>query len=161
MGKCWVDLRLSHRPGLFVTDPQVTAIPDPHAVTLLSLPPPPAAVLAHPPVLHAVRPLRLPAIPDSYNVTLLSSSPSPSLLLQYWLNPLSYTLYGLCASQLGDVYEMLNPNPLDPTGPMMTVADFIKTQYGFECVGRGVWVDGGGGGAGGYPQPRASVPWQH
>ena len=34
--------------------------------------------------------------------TTLSSS--PSLLLQYWLNPLSYTLYGLCASQRSQIH---------------------------------------------------------
>lgn len=42
----------------------------------------------------------------------------------YWLCPLAWTLYGLIASQFGDVKHMLDTNE--------TVQSFIRSYYGFR-----------------------------
>lgn len=41
-----------------------------------------------------------------------------------WTSPLAWTLYGLIASQFGDVKDMLDTNE--------TVQSFIRSHYGFR-----------------------------
>ncbi|KAJ4958314.1 hypothetical protein NE237_025425 [Protea cynaroides] len=42
----------------------------------------------------------------------------------YWVSPVSWTLYGLVASQFGDIKEKLDSG--------VTVEDFVRTYYGFR-----------------------------
>ncbi|CAI5979034.1 unnamed protein product [Closterium sp. NIES-64] len=47
----------------------------------------------------------------------------------YWINPVAWTLYGLAASQLGDVTTLV----VGPPGtPPQTVSQFIQLYYGFS-----------------------------
>eukprot|EP00877_Chromochloris_zofingiensis_P000595 jgi/Chrzof1/10536/Cz05g02120.t1 len=46
----------------------------------------------------------------------------------YWLNPLSYMLYGIITSQLGDVTSLMEVQP----GLSVTVQQFLSDSLGFE-----------------------------
>ena len=46
----------------------------------------------------------------------------------YYVNPMTWTTYGLVASQLGDVQNMV---PL-PDGTQISIADYVRTELGFE-----------------------------
>lgn len=46
----------------------------------------------------------------------------------YWINPLSYTTYGLIASQLGDV---TTPIQL-ASGGTQPINEYIQNSFGFE-----------------------------
>jgi len=46
----------------------------------------------------------------------------------YWLNPLSYMLYGIITSQLGDVTYLITLTP----GQTTTVQQYLKDMLGFE-----------------------------
>ncbi|KAL3132996.1 hypothetical protein ABBQ38_006905 [Trebouxia sp. C0009 RCD-2024] len=46
----------------------------------------------------------------------------------YYVNPMTWTTYGLVASQLGDVQNMV---PL-PDGSQISIADYVRTKLGFE-----------------------------
>lgn len=50
----------------------------------------------------------------------------------YYINPLSYTLYGLAASQLSDVNTLIS-NPTAPPGsPPQTVSEYLSSTYGYN-----------------------------
>eukprot|EP00475_Leptophrys_vorax_P007911 TRINITY_DN15049_c0_g3_i1.p1 TRINITY_DN15049_c0_g3~~TRINITY_DN15049_c0_g3_i1.p1 ORF type:complete len:113 (+),score=4.81 TRINITY_DN15049_c0_g3_i1:2-340(+) len=47
----------------------------------------------------------------------------------YWLSPISYSLYGLTTSQMGDVTTLLEqPGVSDP----QTVQEFLSSYFGFH-----------------------------
>lgn len=46
----------------------------------------------------------------------------------YWLNPVSYTLYGLVSNQLGDVETLTTL----PSGQQVTVSSYVETFFGFK-----------------------------
>ena len=46
----------------------------------------------------------------------------------FYLNPMTWTTYGLVASQLGDVQDTV---PL-PDGTQISFADYVSTELGFE-----------------------------
>ena len=45
----------------------------------------------------------------------------------YWANPIAWTLYGLVASQFGDIQENIEFN-----GKSTTVEDFLRNYFGFK-----------------------------
>ncbi|GJP55565.1 hypothetical protein CLOM_g14521 [Closterium sp. NIES-68] len=47
----------------------------------------------------------------------------------YWINPVAWSLYGLAASQLGDVTTLVVSTP---GMPPQTVSQFIQLFYGFS-----------------------------
>ncbi|XP_043698940.1 ABC transporter G family member 32 isoform X1 [Telopea speciosissima] len=47
----------------------------------------------------------------------------------YWGNPISWSLYGLLASQYGDVYE---PMKLTGTGHSIPIKQFLEDQFGYR-----------------------------
>ncbi|KAK9836509.1 hypothetical protein WJX74_001987 [Apatococcus lobatus] len=52
----------------------------------------------------------------------------------YWLDPLTYTIYGLVASQLGDLSDASNPSHLIVTleGKTVTISAYLQEIYGFH-----------------------------
>ncbi|DBA97183.1 TPA: hypothetical protein ACH3X1_014944 [Trebouxia sp. C0004] len=46
----------------------------------------------------------------------------------YYLNPMTWTTYGLVASQLGDVPNLV----AQPDGSLISIADYVRTALGFE-----------------------------
>ena len=46
----------------------------------------------------------------------------------YYLNPMTWTTYGLVASQLGDVPNLV----AQPDGSLISIADCVRTALGFE-----------------------------
>ncbi len=46
----------------------------------------------------------------------------------YYLNPMTWTTYGLVASQLGDLPNLV----AQPDGSLISIADYVRTALGFE-----------------------------
>ncbi|KAK3226769.1 hypothetical protein Dsin_006631 [Dipteronia sinensis] len=64
----------------------------------------------------------------------------------YWASPVSWTLYGVLASQVGDIDTPL-PMPGGPTNITITVKEYLKATYGMDrdflpyvAIAHVVWV---------------------
>ena len=56
------------------------------------------------------------------------------VLQLYWINPISYTLYGLVIEEFGDV-----DSPLEGYDPPMTVSEFVRNYWGYKSEFKG-WI---------------------